>query len=193
MRQNEGSAVLKECARSRKEKIVMSYASYRLPAKVKKQERPAGVAILAIVGVLGGLAAFVLGLLGLWMRQRLGIALGGPSIGLALMTVLGLLVLWANWGLWEMVGWAWWTNLFLTILAIVWGGMLFRYLPSLAASLAPILPKAVEPRIALGVGAGATISLVYNIITAIYLLMVRTTFGVGVKDERPLWERQHRN
>jgi hypothetical protein len=171
----------------------MSYASYRrLPVKEVKPQRPRGIAVMAVLGVLGSLVSIVLVLVALLMRSRLGIGLGFQSAILAGELAFALLALWVNWGLWELIRWAWWANLLLCILALVGGAIVLRSMPALAAALAKVQPAEVAQRFTNGMSISLVASLAYHIIAIIYLLSVRAAFRIGVKDERPLWERVQR-
>jgi hypothetical protein len=169
-----------------------SVQGYRLTQQVVKQQRPFGVAVLATIGILGSLAALVTSLV-----QLLSLLSANARPGLQLAAVAGVLVLalvslWINWGFWELIRWAWWANLLLALITI--GGMItaLRWARPLGAALAKLLPTITEGQVFTIVMAGLLALLVYQLFVVIYLLSVRASFGVGVKDERPLWERAGR-
>ena len=164
-----------------------SIQGYRLNQKVVKQQRPLGVAVLATIGVLGSLVALMISLVQL-------LALLNVRPGLELATVAGVLVLalvglWINWGFWELIRWAWWANLLLALLSI--GGLIavLRWVQPLVAVLAKLRPTMTEGQVAAAVMAALLALLVYQLIVVMYMFSARTIFGVGVKDERPLWQR----
>jgi hypothetical protein len=164
-----------------------SIQGYRLERQVVKQQRPFGVAVLATIGILGGLAALVISLV-----RLLPLLSARPSLSLAVIggvLALALVSLWINWGFWELIRWAWWANLLLTLIAI--GGMItaLRWAQPLGASLAKQIPTMTEGQVVTMVMAGLLALLVYQLVVAMYLFSARAAFGVGVKDDRPLWER----
>src|SRR5690349_10112014 len=120
---------------------------YRLAPRVIKQQRPFGVALLATIGMLTSLAALLVSLV--QMLQLLS-ASGRPSMPLALSAgalVLALVGLWINWGFWEMIRWAWWANLLLTLLS---SGVLvaaLRWSQTLGAPLAKMLYTMTERQV----------------------------------------------
>jgi hypothetical protein len=161
--------------------------------KQRREPRPTGVAILAVVGVAGSLLTIMYSLV-----KIIGLSGGGgvaPSrqlavLGLAL--VVALVTLWINWGFWEMIRWAWWGNLAISLLttAALLGGL--RYVPELADVIAPLWGAAEPARLTSSVLAAIVVGLVYHLIAIIYMVGVHAIFKVGVKDERPLWERVQR-
>jgi hypothetical protein len=169
-----------------------TFQGYKLTPAIVKQQRPLGVAVLAAIGMLGSLAALLLSLVRLLSLLR---ASAGPSLPLAAtagVLVLALLVLWINWGVWELIHWAWWANLMLSLIS---AGALFaalRYAQPLGGAAAELLPAITERQVASGVLVGLLALLIYHLVVIMYMIAVRATFGVGVKDERPLWERMQR-
>jgi hypothetical protein len=125
---------------------------YRLNQPVVKRQRPLGVAVLATIGVLGSLVALVIALV-----QLLSLLNARPNLQLAMVAgvlVLALISLWINWGFWELIHWAWWANLLLSLVAI--GGLIaeLRWAPSLAAVLAKLRPTMSEGQVSTTVMAG---------------------------------------
>ena len=170
-----------------------AYQGYKLRPKVEKQRRPIGVAILAVVGVLGSLATILSSLVQLVNLMRVNTQ---PSIQVAVlgaMLALSLISLWINWGFWEMIRWAWWANLLITLISA--GALLatLRFVQPIAAAVVKLRPNLAPGQITNGLLAAIMVLLVCHLIIAIYMLSVRTVFGVGVKDERPLWERMQRH
>jgi hypothetical protein len=92
-----------------------------------------------------------------------------------------------------LIRWAWWANLLLTLISV--GGLIaaLRFVRPLGAALAKLRPDLAPAQIANTVLMVIIALLVYQLIVAIYMLSARAAFGVGVKDERPLWERVHRH
>ena len=169
-----------------------SVQGYRLNQQVVKQQRPLGVAVLATIGVLGSLVALVIALV-----QLLALLNTSARPGLQLAMVAGVLVLalvslWINWGFWELIRWAWWANLLLTLVAI--GGLIveLRWAQPLSVALAKLRPTMTEGQVFTAVMAGLLALLVYQLIVVMFMFSARAVFGVGVKDERPLWERVQR-
>jgi len=167
-----------------------SIQGYRLERQVVKQERPLGVAVLATIGVLGSLVALAFALV-----RLLAMLSAPPSLQLA--AVAGVLVvafisLWINWGFWELIRWAWWANLLLTLLSIAGLIVALRWAHMLGATLAPLRPTMTEGQIVTAVMAGLLALLVYHVLVVMYMFTARAAFGIGVKDERPAWERAGR-
>ena len=166
------------------------FQGYRLNQPVVKQQRPLGVAVLATIGVLGSLVALVIALV-----QLLSLLNARPNLQLAMVAgvlVLALVSLWINWGFWELIRWAWWANVLLTLIAI--GGLVtgLRWAPPLIAVLAKLRPTMSVGQVSTTVMAGLLALLVYQLIVLLYMFSVRATFGVGVEDNRPIWERANR-
>ena len=169
-----------------------SVQGYRLNKQIVKQQRPFGVAVLAMTGMLGSLAVLVVSFI-----RLLPLLSASTRPGLQLATVVGVLVvtlisLWINWGFWELIRWSWWANMLLSLVSI---GVLIaglRWVQPLAAALAKLRPTMAEGQIFTTLMAGLLALLVYQLIAILYMLSVRAIFGVGVKDERPIWERANR-
>ena len=167
-----------------------SVQGYRLNQQVVKQRRPLGVAVLAMIGMLGSLVALVIALV-----QLLGLLNARPNLQLAMVAgalVLALICLWINWGFWELIRRAWWANLLLTLIAIGGLVMALRWTQPIGAVLAKLRPTISEGQVSTAVMAGLLAVLVYQLIVMLYMFSVRATFGVGVKDDRPIWERANR-
>lgn len=167
----------------------MAYA-YRHPVrKAALPKRPGGLAVLATVGVLGGLAQLLLILLVVWLRVRRGIPLGEQLAVLGVALVLSWITVWINWGLWDRVRWAWWVSLIWGTIAVVALGFLLRSAPALAALLARGLPEAVGRQIEIGLTVDMVAFLVFHIVAIVYLLIAHKVFGIGTREKRPAWER----
>jgi hypothetical protein len=168
----------------------MSYA-YRPSIKMaQKPHRPLGVAVIGGIGILAGIAWAVVAMLMIWTRMGQGIPLIGQGFGLFVSLLAALLVIWLYWGLLDMLRWAWWLNVALAVVAVLSFGALFGSAPELAALLAPRRPDDVVQQITLALSASIAAGLIFNLIAVFYLVSVRKAFGIGVKDQRPLWERR---
>jgi len=166
---------------------------YRLPVKVERPRRPSGVAALGMLGVGGSLIISVGALLGIWSLMRISLAPSPALAVFALVLVAALVVLWINWGLLDLLRWAWWANLLLALIGTAGAGFGMRYAP-LAGKLVHELQASAVAATIEAATRGALIGMVaINLVTLLYLLSVHTSFGVGVKDERPLWEKAHRH
>jgi len=164
-----------------------SVQGYRLNQQVVKQQRPLGVAVLATIGVLGSLVALAIALV-----QLLPLLNVRPNLQLAEVAgvlLLALVALWINWGFWELIRWAWWANLLLTLGSISGLITALRWAQPLVAALAKLRPTMAEGHVSTALIGGLLALLVYHLIVVMYMLTARAAFGVGVKDERPLWER----
>jgi hypothetical protein len=169
-----------------------SVQGYRLNQPVVKQQRPLGVAVLATIGVLGSLVALVISLVQLLALLSANARPGLQLAVVAAVLVLALVSLWINWGFWELIRWAWWANLLLALVAIVGMITALRWAQPLGAALAKLRPTMTEGQVITAVMAGLLALLVYQLIVVMYLFSARASFGVGVKDERPAWERARR-
>jgi hypothetical protein len=166
---------------------------YRLPVKVVQQQRPFGVAIFAGLGILGSLLLSVAALLGLWGLMRISVTPSPQLAVLALILVVAIVVLWINWGFWELLHWAWWANLLLTLLSIATAAFAMRYAPGVGEAIIRLRPEFTVGAVSTVVRGALIGNLVLDLIVLVYLLSVHAVFGVGVKDERPLWEKVHRH
>lgn len=167
----------------------MSYA-YRHPAKATPQlVRPRGVSILAPLGILSGLAQLLTVLLIAWLRMRGGVSLGNQLAPLALGLGLAWITVWLNWALWDMVRWAWWASVAVGAIVALAALLLFRSAPDLAALLTRGLPLATAQRFQLWLAVELIFLVAFNVVNLIYLLTAYKSFGIGVKQKRPLWER----
>lgn len=166
---------------------------YRLPVKVERPRRPFGVAALGMLGVGGSLIIIVGALFGIWNLMRISLAPSPTLAVFALVLVAALVVLWINWGLLDLLRWAWWANLLLALIGTAGAGFGMRYAP-LAGKLVHELQPSASAATIEAATRGALFGMVaINLVTLLYLLSVHATFGVGVKDERPLWEKAHRH
>ena len=166
---------------------------YRLPVKVVQQQRPFGVAIFSGLGIIGGLLLSAATLIGMWSLMRISVT---PSLQLAvlvLILVAALVVLRINWGFWELLKWAWWSNLLLTLLSIAGAAYALRYAPGVGEAISRLRPEFTVAAVSTVVRGALIVNLVLDLIVLVYLLNIRAVFGVGVKDERPLWEKVHRH
>lgn len=164
-----------------------SVQGYRLNQQVVKQQRPFGVAVVATIGVLGSLVTLVIALV-----QLLALLNIRPNLRLAEVAgvlVLALVALWINWGFWELIRWAWWANLLLALVSISGLITALRWAQPLVAALAKLRPTMTEGQVSTAVMGGLLALLVYHLIVVMYMLSAHSAFGVGVKDERPAWER----
>jgi hypothetical protein len=164
-----------------------------LRAEIKRQQRPIGVAVLAILGVVGSLGSILFALVRLVGLLQ---ANAQPSLQLGVVAgvlALALVILWINWGFWELIGWAWWANLLLTLISIGGLATALRFVQPLGEALAKLRPELAVGRATTGVLIAIVVLTALHLIIAVYLLSVRAAFQVGVKDERPLWERMQRH
>lgn len=166
---------------------------YRLPVKVIQPQRPFGVAVLAALGVIASLLTIAAALFGIWYVSRISVE-PSPQFGaLALQLVAGIVMLRINWGFWELLKWAWWANLALTLLGIAGAMYAMRYAPTLGQALGQLRPEFTAQAITT-VARGVLIGdLALNLVVLVYMFTVRAAFGIGVKDERPLWEKVRRH
>jgi hypothetical protein len=181
-------------SRKTEEQSMRASQGYRLPAKErKKKPRPAGVAFMAILGVLGSFPTIIFSLVRIWNATRVS-AQSSLTIGvLALGLLAAIVLLWINWGFWEQVRWAWWANIIVSLLAVAIFIGALRYVPELVNVVSQLWRGLDERRLTTGVMGALLGGLIYNLIGLVYMFSVHAAFEVGVKDERPIWERIPRN
>lgn len=166
---------------------------YRLAVKVVRPQRPFGVAVFAGLGVVGGLILSVATVVGIWGLMRISVAPSRQLAALGLILVVALVVLWINWGFWEMIKWAWWANLLLTLLSIAATAFALRYAPVAGEAINRLRPEFAVAAVSTVLRGALLGSVALDLVVLVYLFSVRAVFGVGVKDERPLWEKVHRH
>jgi len=166
---------------------------YRLPVKVVQQQRPFGVALFAGLGIIGGLLLTVAAAAGIWALMRISVRPSLQLAGLGLILVVGLMVLRTNWGLWELLKWAWWANLLLTLLSGAAAALALRYAPQAGEVIHLLRPDLTANAVATVVRGALLGNLALDLIVLVYLFNAHAAFGVGVKDERPLWEKVQRH
>ncbi|MBK9714703.1 MAG: hypothetical protein IPO81_25870 [Kouleothrix sp.] len=170
-----------------------SLPSRRYGTGVAQAHRPAGVAILATLGILASLLALTVALVGLIATARSGVAPSRPLAVYGAALLVSLVVLWINWGFWELIRWAWWFNLLLSLLTITGlAAAATLYVPVVTGVLGRLRPGLAAQQLFTGVLVGLIVAITYHLIAVIYMLSVHTLFRIGVKDERPLWERAQR-
>lgn len=170
-----------------------SYRPYRHANSLVKQRRPAGISLFAFLGVLVSGAVLALALLGLWTVMRETVALNRQFIAFGVAALLALLVLRVNWALWELVKWAWLANVLVTGLnaaLLVFALGRSDAVGELLGRIVPALTQRDPARLAF---LAMVAMLVYHALVGLYMFTVMADFKVGVKDERPLWEKVHRN
>jgi hypothetical protein len=167
----------------------MSYA-YRYSVKAAVQpKRPHGVAVLAVLGILVGIAEIVLVLSLAWFRLRQGLPPASQLAALGIGLGLGWLIIRINWGLLDLMRWAWWMSMILGTAAAMAFALMLRPTPALASFLPHSLPDAIAQRLAAGPTVVVAIILICNVAAMIYLLSARKAFGIGTQDRRPPWEQ----
>ncbi|HWQ11744.1 MAG TPA: hypothetical protein VNL77_03035 [Roseiflexaceae bacterium] len=158
-------------------------------ATQRPAERPLGLAILSISGVVFGLALGLLVVSWAAVRTLSGTPASQALIAALLVLLLALTIVWLYWGLWEMVPSAWWTHIILgplLVLALALA-LLTQTVPALVALAAGALPEAARPP-AERAASGALLALMgLQGATIGYLPSVRRTFGIGVP--KRAWER----
>ena len=165
----------------------------RLQARPQRQARPAGVTILATLGVLGSLVTVMFTLIWLISLLRMSAEPSRQLAALAIALVAGLVVLWTNWGFWELIRWAWWTNMIVSLVTAVALVAGLGYVAQMVDVVGRIWRGVDAQQLSTGVLVALVVGIVYQLAAIVYMLGVHAVFKVGVKDERPLWERAHRN
>ena len=165
----------------------------RLQARPQRQPRPAGVTILATLGVLGSLVTIMFTLIWLITLLRVSAEPSRQLAALVIALVAGLVVLWTNWGFWELIRWAWWMNMIVSLVSTAALVVGLRYVPLLADVVGRIWRGVDAQRLSAAVLVALIVGIVYHLVAIVYMLGIHSAFKVGVKDERPLWERAQRN
>ena len=90
-----------------------------------RPSRPTGIAILAILELLGGILILLVGIalaaVGGSVLSSLGYgSLGGlAAVAGGVVAIFGIIGLLVGWGLWTGKGWAWWLAVILSILGVL--------------------------------------------------------------------------
>lgn len=153
-------------------------------------QRPIGVAIIATIGMLTGIALALAALVNSWLYMQTDPSLTGLFVNLSAGLGGALFMIWLFWGLWDLMDWAWWTSLFLGVIAT--GACIYALLnaPMLALTLAQLLPFELEPvRVYTGLIGGAILATSVTLIVMVYLVAVREAFRIGTKHLLKPWER----
>jgi hypothetical protein len=149
--------------------------------------RPLVLAALAVAGVVLGVALAVASLVYAGAQ-----ALAGTSSVLSMAAgVIGLLValilVWFYWGLWEMIGSAWWSHIILGPLGVIGLLLLLPALPdAVTMLLGPLTEEARSGAVRLASGA-VLVTVVLECAVIGYLPVVRHVFGIGRRKQA--WER----
>jgi len=95
---------------------------------MQKPPRPTGIAILAILGFIGGILALLGGALfiavagsGILTSYGVGMFSGFVSILGGVIIVLGLFTLFVSWGMWSGKSWAWYLAVVLYAIGLIGG------------------------------------------------------------------------
>lgn len=166
----------------------MSRMGVRVIGSSKRERRPVGVAILASVGVAGGVVLVLLSVALIAYKVALGVPLTMQMIDVAFAIVVPFTIIWFFWGLWEVLQSAWWTHVIGGPLAVVGLGAAFMWRSAIIGLLVQGLPIAVHRWIETGFVWSVWGILILEVMTVIYLLTVWRTFGIGAP--KPLWERR---
>lgn len=169
-----------------------SYRGLGIQVRTVRPIRPLGVTIIGAIGILGSLIGLGIAIIGVWSIMRVNVE---PSrqFGLySLGALVSLIALRINWGFWEQIKLAWWANLLLTLVGIGMSVLALRAVPDIGNLLGRVLPQIAASSYVVAL-AIAIVVFVYHLMVLLYMVVVRAAFGVGVKDERPLWEKVQRN
>lgn len=169
-----------------------SYRGLGIQVRTVRPIRPLGVTIIGAIGILGSLIGLCIAIIGAWSTMRVSIE---PSrqFGLySLGALVALIALRINWGFWEQLKLAWWANLLLTLVGTGVSVFALRSVPDIGTVLGRALPQIAASSYVLALAIAIAV-FVYHLIVLLYMVVAHAAFGVGVKDERPLWEKVHRN
>ncbi len=162
----------------------------RAPARHAAQQaaqRPLGLTILSVAGVLFGLALAFAALGYAGMQALVGSPPALSTIGALSGFLLALVIVWFYWGLWEMLSSAWWAHMILGPVAVVALVLLIPMLPTAFPLLAGPLPQETR-EIAERAANIALFGLVgLECATVGYLPTIRQQFGIGRRKQA--WER----
>jgi hypothetical protein len=153
-----------------------------------KPQRPIGVAVIAIFGMLIG-AAYALYGIGLFFYR---VTNGVSFVPLLIATLIGLAIAWGiiylYMGLWDLVRWAWVVHILLHAGIAVGTYFMRKSLPDFLKQLTPMLKAQYVKPVTDGLYTFTTASLVISVVIVLYLLIVHRSFKIGVRDDRPPWE-----
>ena len=152
--------------------------------------RPASLTVIALLGVLFGMALFAGEIVLGFYRAQLGIDWGSQIFDLAIAGFIAILIIWMFWGLWEMVTSAWWSHLFLGPVLVIGALVLTGYAATLAPFIAHNLPLPMIEQTGRLLQIAAVALAGIEILAIIILLGNQKVFGIGKK--KPLWERVNR-
>ncbi|HEU5088580.1 MAG TPA: hypothetical protein VFT99_14090 [Roseiflexaceae bacterium] len=152
--------------------------------------RPASLTVIALLGVLFGMALFAGEIVLGFYRAQLGIGWGSQLLDVAIAGFVAILIIWMFWGVWEMVASAWWSHLFLGPLLVIGALVLTGYAATLAPFIAHNLPLSMIEQTGRLLQIAALALAAIEILAIVVLLGNQKTFGIGKK--KPLWERVNR-
>jgi hypothetical protein len=155
-----------------------------------KIERPKGIALMAVLGVLASLALFAAEIALVWVRNARGLAFAEQGVDIAIAGIGALLLIWIYWGLWDMLPSAWQLHVFLGLpLAAAFG-----YVAWAAPELAPKIVhhmRTTEMELA-----GTVIRIAALVMAGIQLATFLVTLGskeaFNIGKQKPIWERVNR-
>ncbi|MCS6839705.1 MAG: hypothetical protein NZ699_04440 [Roseiflexus sp.] len=166
----------------------MSRTSVRVVRSSVRVKRPVGVAILASAGVILGIILALVSMALIAYKVMLGIPLALQMIDLAFAIVVPFTIVWFFWGLWEVLQSAWWSHIIGGPLAVAGLGAAFVWRDTIIGLLVRGLPVTVHPWVGTGFVWSVWVVLILEMVTVIYLLTARKTFGVGAP--KPLWQQR---
>ncbi len=126
-----------------------STSSYGISVRRKSQQHiqaPVGITILAGIGILAGLGMAILTLINVFLLTQQEMT--SPytiMLNLAIGLALALIMVWVNWGLLDLMNWAWWLYVILGVTGMLAGIVTIGFTPVVTPLLAEFLPRSIEP------------------------------------------------
>ncbi len=155
--------------------------------QVVKIVRPAGIALVAIIGIIAIMVIFAMEIGLVWLRSQRGLSFVAQGTDLAIGGMSSLFLIWIYWGVWDLLPSAWQIHVWLG-LPITAG---FGYVAWMAPELATIIAhhvKSEELELAKTILRIVAISMAaLEIVTFIVMIGTKDAFKIG--QPKPLWER----
>ena len=165
----------------------MGVRGYRYGIKQIAARRSGGVAFTSLAGVLTVMVLIGMEFALVVIRLQRGLSLNAQAVDLAVVIVVGFLLIWNYWGVWELLPQAWQFHVFIGPLVMLGLAGVMTMAPQVTAIVAHHL-KAEESALALNVVRIAAATLLFvELATVLTVVSNREHFQIGRKKE--LWER----
>ena len=155
--------------------------------EVVKTVRPAGVAFVAVTGMVAIMVILAMEIGLVWLRSQRGLSFAAQGVDLAIGGMGALLLIWFFWGLWDMLPSAWQLHFWFGLPLVAGFGYVAWMAPELAPKIAHHV-KAAELEIATVVLRIAAIAMA-ALELATFVVMVGTKDAFEIGKPKPLWDR----